>query len=542
MKRGLLVLLFFHLATLFSVSATRSYTELSQWTNDDLRRKALDYVDRLGEPDSALLCFNIIVSRNEMSKSEADSHLTASSLMQMGYIYMAFLLDYDRAFSCLYRSQEICQRKHYYDVLPSVYINLGILSYLESNIFLGKSYDTKAMDYYHKALRISLDRHLSNTTSLSFLNMASIAIMSGKESSVLSEARQVKAACRNMRISNSDYLIRVISGIENLSSGRYSQAEKDFAVSPLTLKAYNKIDRARYAITSLGFAAVACQKDGRYDDAISHLKQAMRLAVDNHLTDEIMDIYNLLAQNYSLSGQPAVAKNYRYRYLEAKDDFITSSHLHHVSQEKFEHEMNANNTILKASLLRQRHMEMALLLALAVSIVIATLLYVTYRMYRKQKSYAETVYRKNVELMGLESKKYISSGLDEGVKRELQQRIGKIMDDIEVISLPNFSLQQLAEKTESNSRYVSQVINECYGCNFKALLNDRRVKEACRRMSDKEHYGNLTIDAIATSVGFRSRSNFLNVFKKIIGLSPSEFQRYSKEQKASVQDRGSFSD
>lgn len=163
-------------------------------------------------------------------------------------------------------------------------------------------------------------------------------------------------------------------------------------------------------------------------------------------------------------------------------------------------------------------------------------------MYRKQKSYAETVYRKNVELMGLESKKYISSGLDEGVKRELQQRIGKIMDDIEVISLPNFSLQQLAEKTESNSRYVSQVINECYGCNFKALLNDRRVKEACRRMSDKEHYGNLTIDAIATSVGFRSRSNFLNVFKKIIGLSPSEFQRYSKEQKASVQDRGSFSD
>ena len=198
--------------------------------------------------------------------------------------------------------------------------------------------------------------------------------------------------------------------------------------------------------------------------------------------------------------------------------------------------MNTNNALLKASLLRQRHMETAFGAALAVALVISTLLCIMFRLYRKQKSYAETLYRKNIELMKLQTEKYASSGLDESGKQSLRQRIGNVMDDVEVIASPDFSLQQLAEKVGSNSRYVSQVINECYGCNFRALLNDRRVKEACCRLSDKENFGHFTIDAIASSVGFRSRSNFLNVFKKITGLSPSEFQLYAKEKPVSDSD------
>lgn len=532
MKRSLLTLLYILFSTLPALAATKSYKELTHWDNDRLQRAAISYMDRHQQPDSALLCLSIIVSRSEMGKDEAYSRINSTSLMLMGYIYMSFIVDYGRAYSYLLRAQDISQKANYPDVLSSVYINLGILSYMENVIFSERYFDTKAIGYYRKALRISLDNGLSQNIALSFLNMASLAVMSGRASIVLADARLVKEAYAKGGYPNSDYLLHVVSGIEALAAGHYAAAETSFEASSRHVRVHNAIDSLRYVITSLGYASAACRKDERYADAIRHLHRALRLASANRLTDEMMEVYNELAQNYSMAGRKALAREYRYRYLEAKNSFVKSSHLHHVAQEKFESEMNANNALLKASLLRQQRMATALAVAMAVALVIASLLYVMFRMYRKQKSYAETVYKKNVELMGLRTEKYTSSGLDEGGKQELTQRIGCIMDDVETISAPDFSLQQLSERVGSNSRYVSQVINECYGCNFKALLNERRVKEACRRMADLNHFGHVTLDAIAASVGFRSRSNFLNVFKKITGLSPSEFQRYAREKTA----------
>lgn len=532
MKRSLHILLFVLLATLHAQAASKSYKELSRWDNERLSTEASLYMDRLCQPDSALLCLSIIVSRNEMSKDKANSHLTAYSLMQMGYIYMSFLVDYGSAYSYLRKALDISKREDYPDVLSCVYSNLGILSYMENNIFAGADYDAKAIDYYRKALRISLTHRFSDNAAICFLNIALVAVLSGNASSILADARLIESTYSKVPFANPVYLLYVARGIEHQAAKRYLQAEKNFVAALHHVKACNAVDSLRYVTTGLELVSMSCQKSGRYADAISYLKQALLLATTHHLPDEVMCIYKQMSQNYGLAGQHAQAREYRYRYLEAKNDFVRSSHLHHVAQEKFESEMNANNALLKASLSRQHHMETAFWLALAVLLVIATLLTITIRMYRKQKRYAEVVYKKNIELMGLQAEKYTTSALDENVKQDLRQRIGRIMDDVAIISSPDFSLQQLVELVESNSRYVSQVINECYGCNFKALLNDRRVKEVCRRMSDQKHFGHITIDAIASSVGFRSRSNFLNVFKKITGLSPSEFQRCAREDSA----------
>ncbi len=75
-----------------------------------------------------------------------------------------------------------------------------------------------------------------------------------------------------------------------------------------------------------------------------------------------------------------------------------------------------------------------------------------------------------------------------------------------------------------------QVIHEKWGENFNSFLNSYRIKEACRRLGDIDHYGQLTIEAIATGVGFRSRTSFVTSFKRITGLTPSEYQRLAREE------------
>ena len=57
----------------------------------------------------------------------------------------------------------------------------------------------------------------------------------------------------------------------------------------------------------------------------------------------------------------------------------------------------------------------------------------------------------------------------------------------------------------------------------------KAIKEACKRMGDIEHYGNYTIEAISESVGFKSRSTFVTSFKRITGLTPSQYQRLARK-------------
>ena len=128
--------------------------------------------------------------------------------------------------------------------------------------------------------------------------------------------------------------------------------------------------------------------------------------------------------------------------------------------------------------------------------------------------------------------KYSHSNLTDEQRQTLSYRIRDILEAPDIICQQDFTLAKLAKLTDSNTTYVSQVINENYKAAFSIVLGNFRIKEACRRISDTEHYGNLTIDAIATSVGFKSRTSFFNAFKRETGLTPSEYQRLAAaEQK-----------
>ncbi|MCH5302745.1 MAG: AraC family transcriptional regulator [Prevotella sp.] len=123
-----------------------------------------------------------------------------------------------------------------------------------------------------------------------------------------------------------------------------------------------------------------------------------------------------------------------------------------------------------------------------------------------------------------------AGGLDDDAKAMLALEISRVMETDDVIYSPSFGLTQLCDMVGSNSKYVSQTINQIFKKNFPTLLNEHRIREACRRIIDAEHYGHLTIEGIAEGVGFKSRTNFIATFKKIVGLSPSEYKKIAQNQ------------
>ena len=88
----------------------------------------------------------------------------------------------------------------------------------------------------------------------------------------------------------------------------------------------------------------------------------------------------------------------------------------------------------------------------------------------------------------------------------------------------DFSAKKLAKELETNTRYISAVINSRFNTNFSCLINEYRIKEALHRMTDKR-YLDMTIEEIGSSVGFANRQSFYASFYRIMGETPNNYRK-----------------
>lgn len=127
-------------------------------------------------------------------------------------------------------------------------------------------------------------------------------------------------------------------------------------------------------------------------------------------------------------------------------------------------------------------------------------------------------------------------GLSDENAERIYNSVLKIMEDIQTISSPDFNLNSLAKSIGSNSKYVSLAIKQTSGKAFKEFLNEYKIREACRRLSDTDTYGNMTIEAIYRDLGYSSAGGFIEAFKKINGMTPSRYQKLSRETQRNISD------
>lgn len=107
---------------------------------------------------------------------------------------------------------------------------------------------------------------------------------------------------------------------------------------------------------------------------------------------------------------------------------------------------------------------------------------------------------------------------------ELMRRIDDLMRCEELYKNADISIDDIALALSEKHYAISGTINRYREMNFKAYINEYRVQEAAKLLlEDKEC--RLTVDAVASAVGFSDRSNFYRVFKKHKGLSPSDFRK-----------------
>lgn len=120
------------------------------------------------------------------------------------------------------------------------------------------------------------------------------------------------------------------------------------------------------------------------------------------------------------------------------------------------------------------------------------------------------------------------------IRPELADELYQQIVDIVIIKKKykdsNFSSKDLAKMLKTNTRYLSAVVNSRFGMNYSCLLNEYRIKDALRLLSDKKHL-DKNIEEISAMVGFANRQSFYAAFYRIVGETPHGYRKKIQESK-----------
>lgn len=119
---------------------------------------------------------------------------------------------------------------------------------------------------------------------------------------------------------------------------------------------------------------------------------------------------------------------------------------------------------------------------------------------------------------------YRKSGLRDDAAEELAARLLRVMQTDRPYLDPRLSLSALAAQMDVSPNILSQVINQRIGRNFSDFVNAYRVDEFKRNMASPRFAG-FSIMAVAFESGFNSKTSFNTAFKKLTGITPSQFAR-----------------
>lgn len=87
----------------------------------------------------------------------------------------------------------------------------------------------------------------------------------------------------------------------------------------------------------------------------------------------------------------------------------------------------------------------------------------------------------------------------------------------------DMSLGLLAAQLNTNTKYLSEIINRQKNKNFNAYINELRINYITEKLRKDPQYLNFKVSYLAEECGFSSHSTFTTVFKSIVGVSPATF-------------------
>lgn len=513
-----------------------------------------------GDTGRAMVLYKVVCDRAAEQNNNTGLEIFAHAYLGAGEAALA-QDNHVMALEMLIKGLKICEnsdsRKTKKDI-ASFYKNIGNIHCLFEDYERGCEYYKKALEYCRKY-------HDRNTECKILINLTGIFTFIGN----VKEAGKYHSAFNKIRDKNDKvhtFMSLLNTGLINKSAKKHDAAIRQFkslATNPLS-----------HEIAPIYICSVYEQlyktymETGNYASAWVYINKCREIAERNKMQNKFIETLKGMADLYDREGNKNAAKRYKLEYFTLKDSIYNFRRFDVVKHTQFLYETEKISQEI-STLHRQkterdnviRKQQRTIFYSIAALTVLGGLLVVICRQKNKIKENYNDLYAVNrraaekqqemairhlhdmekmkekdrkiehmSEQLGLSGSKYRTSKLNDSGKQQLQEAIMDIMENRKEFCRYDFSLEWLAREVGSNSKYVSQVINDTFHKNFSNFVNEYRINLACLRLADEE-FANYTIRAVAESVGFKSYATFITVFRKTTGIPPSMYQKKVKEDK-----------
>lgn len=330
---------------------------------------------------------------------------------------------------------------------------------------------------------------------------------------------------------NDEVYAKSVSLISNLFEILKLNEAKEYA------QLITKEDFAKYSLihktdkNSLKTQGEVLFNEKKYDSAVSVLEKAISESEKIKNPFLQLEIHQLLATNYLALGNQ---EKYRIHYQKSlalinqteqiENEALSKAH-QLITQELDDDLSNKKNSF-----------NTYFLIALLATIVLIILIISTYffsrnriKTYQSLLSFLENSKsnstNKSPEIPKTERKQVVLKESEISILEGLEQ-----FEESHGFIDKDMSLGMLASQLGTNTKYLSEVINRNKGKNFKAYINEQRIRYIVEKIKNEPNYANYKVSYLAEACGFTLHSTFTSVFKSVVGVSPITFIEILKEE------------
>lgn len=124
----------------------------------------------------------------------------------------------------------------------------------------------------------------------------------------------------------------------------------------------------------------------------------------------------------------------------------------------------------------------------------------------------------------------IQTSINTDLELDILEKLNSFENE-EMFRDQDMSLSKLASHLNTNTNYLSRIINQHYNKNFNSYISELRINYITKKITKNPSYRNYKISFLAEDSGFVSHSAFSTKFKEVTGISPSQFLSLSSSEK-----------
>ncbi|KFE97637.1 helix-turn-helix domain-containing protein [Chryseobacterium luteum] len=238
-----------------------------------------------------------------------------------------------------------------------------------------------------------------------------------------------------------------------------------------------------------------------------------------------LKIYHLLSMNYESINDNSNA----YKFAKLSLSEIGKKHIQDTSGNSFlgVHEQLEIKAISEEMLRKNRRNTLLLIIVIALTFGGAIFYIKYYYNNRKKKIFLEfqkkIEEKKNLPINHLTLEKNKNLAI---IENELVNRILKSLELLEAreeFLSNNFKLISIAKQLNTNTSYLSKIINEHKGISFSEYVNDLRINYLLKELEKNRIFRKFTIQTISEEIGYKSSTTFIKAFRDRIKMTPSDY-------------------